>query len=484
MTELVIDGAFALLDEPPPGGRFAEASVLVQGRRIAAVATRVDDRAALRARATRIEDGRGHWLIPGLIDAHAHGYATLLRGTENAMPLELWALFTVLYGRAFTAATLRAAVLLGAAERIRAGITGWIDHSPMQHLADAAIAAHEASGLRVGYAPFLHDTGDETLLGVHLPPDVAGIAGGAPVLDPDAYAVRFAEMAARAAGGSGRVRVLLGPNAPQRCSARAWALWRELRDRHGVAVHTHLMETRAQAEIGARLYPGGLVAAMAQEGLLDGNLSVAHGIWLSRAEREVLAAHGVTLVHNPASNLMLGSGILPLAESRDAGLPVALGTDSSNTGGRHDHFATMRLAMMLPRVADADHRTWPHGADALAMATRNGAGVLDRAGELGRIAPGQLADLVLVRRGAAATLAFDASADALVQHAGPEHVTAAMVDGAWVLRDGRILAFDEAAALADAAEAMAALRTRTLAGRSTLAAAVPRHAASLGFRPA
>ncbi len=219
----------------------------------------------------------------------------------------------------------------------------------MVHLADAALAAHEDSGLRVGYAPFLHDLSDYDLLGLDLPPEVAALAGGPPPFDPHAYAARFAEIAA-AVRGSGRVSALLGPNAPQRCSPAALDLWRTLRDRHGVAVHTHLMETRAQAALGAR-WPGGLVAEMERRRLLDGRLSVAHGIWLSVPERETLARHGVTLVHNPASNLMLGSGVLPFADSVEAGLTLALGTNSANTGGRHDLFEAMRLAIMLPRVA-------------------------------------------------------------------------------------------------------------------------------------
>jgi cytosine/adenosine deaminase-related metal-dependent hydrolase len=102
---------------------FAEGTVSVDGDRITAVALSPEDRAALQRRAAEHVDAVGCWLIPGLIDAHAHGYATLLRGTENSMPLELWALYTVMYGRAYDAAAMRAAILLGAAERIRAGIT-------------------------------------------------------------------------------------------------------------------------------------------------------------------------------------------------------------------------------------------------------------------------------------------------------------------------------------------------------------------------
>lgn len=304
-------------------GGFAEGTVLVEGNRIAAAGVSPVDRAALRERAAEHVDAGNCWLLPGLIDAHAHGYATLLRGTENSLPLELWSLYTVLYGRAYDAAAMRAAILLGAAERIRAGITGWIDHSPMVHLAEAALAAHAESGLRVGWAAFLHDISDYALMELELSPDVARLAGALPPLDADAYAQRFGECVQ--AARPDRVAVMLGPNAPQRCSPAAWALWRNLRDRYGVAVHTHLMETRAQAAVGARR-PGGLVAEMERHGLLDDRLSVAHGIWLTRQERSVLVRHGVTLVHNPASNLMLGSGTLHLADTRAAGLAVAIGT--------------------------------------------------------------------------------------------------------------------------------------------------------------
>lgn len=455
---------------------FAEGTVLVEGNRITAVASSPVDQAALRSRAAEHIDAAGCWLIPGLIDVHAHGYATLLRGTENSMPLELWALYTVLYGGAYDAAAMRAAILLGAAERIRAGITGWIDHSPMVHLAEAALAAHAESGLRVCWAAFLHDISDYTLMDLKLPPAVARLAGGTPPFDADRFAQRFGEFVQ--ADKPDRVAVMLGPNAPQRCSPAAWALWRDLRDRHGVGVHTHLMETRIQAAIGAR-WPDGLVAEMERQGLLDSGLSVAHGIWLTQPERAALARHGVTLAHNPASNLMLGSGILPLAESRAAGLTVALGTDSANTGGRHDLFEAMRLAMMLPRVSGLAYADWPNARDVLDMATRHGAAVLGRRDALGRIAPGQLADLVLVRRDAASTLALASTEAALVQHGSPDAVVSVMADGSWLMRDRRIVAFDEAAAISAAVEAIAGLKERTGTAVGAVAAAIPHVAEQL-----
>ena len=177
--------------------------------------------------------------------------------------------------------------------------------------------------------------------------------------------------------------------------------------------------------------------------------------------RTLLRDHGhVVRQARPSGTL---PALLPLADSRAAGLAVAIGTDSANTGGRHDLFEAMRLAMMLPRVSGLEYEAWPRGRDVLDMATRNGATVLGLRETLGRIAPGQLADLVLVRREAASTLALAASESALVQHGGPETVDAVMDDGRWLMRDGRIVAFDEAAAIAAARDAIAGLRERTAA---------------------
>lgn len=115
----------------------------------------------------------------------------------------------------------------------------------------------------------------------------------------------------------------------------------------------------------------------------------------------------------------------------------------------------------------------------LDMATRNGAAVLGFEGRAGQIGPGQLADLVLVRCGTAGTLALAPGVDALVQHGGPEAVDSVMVDGRWVMRGQALLAFDEAAALADAEAAITVLRERTAAKLATLDGALPALARAL-----
>jgi 5-methylthioadenosine/S-adenosylhomocysteine deaminase len=256
------------------------ATILVEAGRIAAIAGG-EDGARLAARAAERVEAPTLIAMPGLVNAHHHAYANVLRGTENSLPLELWALYTVAYGRALDAAALRLAILLGAAEMIRGGVTACIDHFPHVGHAEAAYAAHRASGMRIGFAPFLHDVHDHDFLGFDLPPALhARLTTPFP---PHArLAALFRDLAAQARGDGLLVTILLGPNAPQRCTPDLLALWRTLRDELGLGVHTHLLETRPQALRSRARWPGGLVAEMERQGLLMPGLGVAHAIWLLR----------------------------------------------------------------------------------------------------------------------------------------------------------------------------------------------------------
>ena len=437
--------------EPRPGG------VLVEGGTIAAVALTDREQRDTRPRAHEIFDATGMVLMPGLVNAHYHSYGSLLKGTENSLPLEPWALYTVAYGRALGADAIRVAVLLGAAEMIRNGITACLDHFPHVGWADAALSAHEASGLRVAFAPFMHDVFDHEFLQISLPPEICATLDTAPRSDGATAERMYRDLASRWRGHR-RLTILLGPNAFQRCSPALSDVWRRLAEDPGLHAHTHLVETRAQAARGRAVWRGGTVAEMARRGLLGERLSVAHGVWLNPEEADLLANHGVTVVHNPASNLMLGSGRLPLPAMLERGVTVALGTDSSNSGGRHDLFEVMRLALMLPRLDTPAPRAWPAPRRVFEMATIGGARAIGQAGLVGSIEPGQRADLVLLDPRGPGLAGGPVTVPLLVQHGSAAAVAAVMIDGTWVLRDGRILAFDEATVLAEAAAVTAEVR--------------------------
>ncbi|MCC7046486.1 MAG: amidohydrolase family protein [Alphaproteobacteria bacterium] len=476
MDALLLENARLVLPGADTWSPLPLGAVLVEDARIVGLATDEAGAAALRRRAASRSDLAGRVLMPGLVNAHYHSYGTVVRGTENSLPLEQWALYTVAYGRSLDDDGIQTAILLGAAEMLRAGVTSTIDHFAHAGRVDAALEAHCRSGMRVGLAPMLHDRFDHDLLGIDLPPDLRRRVEGPKRPDATDMAALFRRIHAGWHGKDGRIALLLGPNAPQRCSPELWSVWRELAGELGVHVHTHLLETQAQASIGLRHWRDGMIVELARHGLVNQRLSVAHGIWTTPEERALLADHGVTVVHNPVSNLMIGSGFAPIPDYRARGIPLALGSDGSNTGGRHDIFEVMRLAMMLPRPALPDPAQWPDAREALVWATEGGARALGMAQEIGRIAAGYRADLTVVDMDGAAETPLTLNLAALVQHATPASVRATMVDGRWAYRDGRILAFDEAAVL----QRFAAMRERILdaskAEVATAAEAVPHFA--------
>jgi 5-methylthioadenosine/S-adenosylhomocysteine deaminase len=152
---------------------------------------------------------------------------------------------------------------------------------------------------------------------------------------------------------------------------------------------------------------------------------------------------------------------------------MALGSDSANTGGRADPFEIMRLAAMLPRLGQpvaADAAAFRPGArEVFQLATEGGAAVLGLSAEAGRLAPGRLADIALVSLAGPEMAALEPSVELLVRHASPSCVVATMVDGVWAYRDGRVLAFDEAAVRREIATQAAELRDRAAAERAIAA---------------
>jgi 5-methylthioadenosine/S-adenosylhomocysteine deaminase len=104
---------------------------------------------------------------------------------------------------------------------------------------------------------------------------------------------------------------------------------------------------------------------------------------------------------------------------------------------------------MLPRLASKDYRTWPSTAEVLGRSIRAGAKALGLGGDLGALAPGQIADLVLLDMEGAMSVGLKLNAELVAQHGNRDLVTDVMVDGNWVMRKGELLTIDERGVLAD-----------------------------------
>ncbi|WP_173915452.1 amidohydrolase family protein [Halobacillus sp. Marseille-Q1614] len=379
-------------------------------------------------------DASGKLIIPGMTNAHYHSYSNLLKGTTSNLPLEIWSLYTIAYGHSLDDEDIYLAVLLGAADMIRSGITGCIDHFPHLLRVESALKAYEKSKINVAFAPMIQDISDEEFLG--LPQENQLVRSIDELRDFFTRLVKDWHLK------NDKIRIMLGPNAPQRCSKAALALCREVSNQYGLDVHTHLSETKVQKDMGDRTFKRGLVGHLDEAGLLNSRLSAAHAIWLNENEIDLLKEKEVTIIHNPASNMMLGSGFAPVSQYVTRQIPIALGTDASNCGISHNSFEMMRLALMMSRVNNRNYQEWLEPKDVFKMAAVSGAEVITES-KRGKIAEGYDADLVFLDKNSKTFISEEDSVSQMILYENGDSVDSVMIMGDWVYRDKKILAFDE-----------------------------------------
>jgi 5-methylthioadenosine/S-adenosylhomocysteine deaminase len=398
--------------------------------------------------------GRDKLLLPGLVNAHTHSPLNLLKGTGDVLshPAFMWMNQADTVGR--TPDEIRLVTLLGCIEHLLSGTTSLIDHFPEQGFSvrevEAVVDAYEHAGMRALVALRMFDE----------PYDDIAPPGGLPVeleennpLRPpplsESLALVEEAIGALDGAGGGRVRLCPGPSNPGRCSDALLTSVQAMAERRDTPVHVHLLETRIQAELASARYGRSMVAHLDEIGLLTNRLSCAHTIWLDRDDIALMSERGAIAVHNPESNLKLGSGISPVSRMLAAGMTVALGTDGASTNDNLDMHEVMRIAVMLQRPFEADRSRWPTAGDALRMATTSGAAAMRRPG-LGTLAVGAPADFVLHDLDTPFWTPLTDPLAQLVFGASAATVHTVVVAGRVLVEEGRFTAFDPAPILAEA----------------------------------
>lgn len=393
---------------------------------------------------TQKVDASGQLIIPGMTNTHYHSYSNLLKGTETDLPLELWSLYTVAYGHSLTDEDIYLAVLLGAAEMIRSGVTSCLDHFPHISRSESALEAYLDSGMHVSFAPMIHDVPDHQFLQLDLPDDIRRRMESVAPRSSAEMNDFYRELIGKWHGKDGRIQLTVGPNAPQRCSAEALELCDHLSRTYDLPIHTHLLETEIQRDYGRLHYGGGgVIKHLDQAGILDDRLTVAHAIWLDDWEMDLLKERGVSIVHNPASNMILGSGKAPIFDYLQKGFSVGLGTDASNCGTTHSLFETMKLAAMMPRIGERNPGRWPDASHVFEMSNVHGARVIGNENRKGKIQEGFDADLVFLNKNTTTWSNTHDAISQLVFHENGSSVDSVMIRGEWVLKNREITTFDE-----------------------------------------
>ena len=407
----------------------------------------------LRARdGDRVVEAGNFIVIPGLINAHSHTYETFNRGVVPAAPMEIWALYghPVLGNRPRTPEEVYWRTLVPCLEMLSHGVTSVIDDVSLyfdfrDELVEAVMQAYRDAGIRAWVSVKLMDRPLLATLPIEparVPAPMRRDFGRVRVPDARALMSWMRRTMRREDRLGGIARVIPNPSAPQRCTDGL------LRAIHRLAVERdfpfviHVQETRLQAVQGPRRYGASMIQHLDRLGVLSGVTAIMHGIWVDDADIARVADRGSSIVHNPASNLKLGSGLAPVRQLLRAGVNVALGCDGTSSNDGQSMLEAMKLAALIQHVTDPDDARWLTPAEVFRMATLCGARAARWPAAAGAIERGRHADLVLLDR---RTPAFSPLNDPIAQLVYAETGSAirtVIVGGRIVVEDGRPVTAD------------------------------------------
>lgn len=402
-------------------------------------------------------DAHDRLLMPGLINGHTHGNSTLAKGMGDRWTLELLLNAHPYSGAGFTHEDKYLAAKLAACEMVLSGCTACLDMfaespHPSRDGLESAGQAYADVGMRAVIAPMMSTRGLwQAIPGLYdaLPETLQKTVDGM-IAGPGEISAEICRDALHNwPHDSSRIKLALGPTIPHHCEESFWHACRDLAQEYDTLIQTHVAESKAQAIASQKLYGKTLVEFLDAQGILGSNFVAAHAIWLTDDDMHLLADRGCSVSHNPMSNLRLGSGVAATVAMREAGINVAIGTDTCTCADALNMFEATRLACTLSRVQGTDYEQWLETSQALEMATTAGAKALGWENEIGRIAPGFKADIVMLDLDQVTYWPLNEPVNQIVFAETGGNVRDVMIDGRMVVEGGNVTNVDVAKLRAD-----------------------------------
>lgn len=462
-----------------PGAAKAAATVIRGGRLLDAARHRADPRDILIKGDSISEIGlpgmkvpagtaevkaQGRLLHPGLVNAHTHGHGNLAKGFGDRWPLELLMTAGPWINGNRTLEDKYLSTLIGAAEMVLKGCTACYDLTfefpiPSVEGVQAAGQAYADVGMRAVVAPMVADLtffqaipGLMEVIPKRLRPGVEGtrLASSPKLLSALRKILKGWKLDSKS------VEMAIAPTIPHHCRDELMVGCLRLAEEFGVALHSHVAESKVQAITGYRRYGKSLVAHLDDLGLLGPRFTAAHSIWLDDTDLKRFADQGASVAHNPGSNMRLGNGLIDMRRMLELGVNVGLGTDGAHCSDNQNMYEAMRLASFASKVRGPDFEKWVRTEEVVEAATEGSAKALGFADRVGRIAPGYKADIVFLDLGSINWIPCNDPTNQIVHTEDGSSVDSVMIGGRMIVENRKLLTVD----LADLARKAEAARER------------------------
>lgn len=386
---------------------------------------------AIDPAATVVGDGFGI-VMPGMVNVHTHLSEALVPGMGSEKTLYEWGEDIVTpVSQNLTAEMAREGTRLKAVEMIRSGITC---------VNDMFVHSNPGTRASLGVAEGLNEVGLRGTVSFGAEDALGGTSDAPPMLIEEVLDEQHD--LARLAGESELLDFRYGIGTLLGQSDGLLEAGAAACRRNGWGVHTHLAEVREEVVHASLRWGRRPVPQAAALGFLDVPMLAAHLIWITQEDIDLLSAHGASVAHNPVANMILGSGVCPLARLVSAGLAVGIGTDGPASNDSQNMFEAVKMAALLQKVHHLDPAVMS-AVDALEMATLGGARALGIDSRVGSLEPRKRADVVLLDPTVELAAIHDPYQQ-VVYCAGPQSVSNVWVDGRRLLADGRLTTVDEA----------------------------------------
>ncbi len=401
-----------------------DAGIAISGDRVTAVGPTDEVRQAYPD--AEVVDGRGKAVFPGLVNCHTHLLATGDRGILEDFGFPTRLTFPVSARSLLSAEERQTLAVLGVLESIRSGVTCLLEISSnvAGYAADLA-----ATGLRLILSENINDVDESRLRQGEFHFD----DGRA-----DAGLQRSAELVESWHGKhDGRVHCFLAPHAPETCSPYLLRRTREMAEQYGIGYTIHLSQSREEIEAVMRVRGVSPTHYLFANDFLGPDLVAAHCRYVDSAEIALLGQCEVKITNNAAIAARRGAAA-PVRELQAAGCVIGMGSDNM----AEDMVEVMRAGLFLERVRRNDE-VYPQPEDVLEWATVGGARALGMEDITGSLEVGKKADLFVVDLLRPHLVPSLRAVSSFVHNGQPADITSVMVDGEWVMRDGRVLTIDE-----------------------------------------
>jgi 5-methylthioadenosine/S-adenosylhomocysteine deaminase len=364
-------------------------------------------------------------IAPGFVQSHVHLCQTLFRNLSDDLELMEWLKQNIWpLEMSHDEESLRASARLGLTEMLLNGTTCILDMGNARHQ-EIIFQEMAASGIRGASGMVMMDAGEQSYQ-----QETGQLLASTRALIEEWHNSH-----------NGCIKYALAPRFVLSCSPKLWNEVKKLSDQFDLIIHSHCSENKTEWQEIKRLTGYSNLEYFVRNNLASPRLCLAHCIWVSAKEIQMMAEYHINVLHCPGANLKLGSGIAPTPEFLKKGINVSLGSDGAACNNNLDIFNEMRLAALIQRPKKGV--TSLSAREVFDMATIGGARSLGMSDEIGSIEPGKKADLAVLDLNKVHSVPADDIYAQIVYSVRASSVKHVMVDGKWVVYDRKVQNYSE-----------------------------------------